>query len=368
MHVRIAAIATAVVAAAAIYYGSSLTQPSGTSAGLSKPVAYSTEPTDSNAIESVRKTLIKLVNYGESSQHVLSGQSAGHIVGDLTKMHYRSWVRLTKFRDQPAPAIMSFDMGLSEYPKNTTIVCELSKQHVEAGGLVTVVMHPPNPWTGGEYDDMKHGTFAELMTPGNIANQRWLKSLDQAAAVLSDLQDQGTAVLWRPLHEANGDWFWWCAGGSDAAFTPEQYKQLWNFTYEYLQTKHELHNLIWVYCANVKTYPQILPLQELYPGDKTVDVVGLDYYGPDIRELNKEGCYDAAVATGKIVALCEFGSMPMDGTLKTKRWMTDMQKRFPRISYFVFWHSWKNALVALADLDDVEEINKGDYVHNLEDQ
>ena len=368
MHIRIAAAATICIAALGIYFALPSTEPTHTASDRSRAIAYSTEPTDPHATESVRKALIKLVNYGESSQHVLSGQSAGHIIGDLKKMHYRTWVRLTKFRNQPAPAILSLDMGLSEFPTNTTVARKLAKQHVEAGGLVTVSMHPPNPWTGGEYDDMKHGSFDELVTPGSRVNEHYLKSLDQAAEVLRDFQDQGTPVLWRPLHEANGDWFWWCVGGSDASMTPEQYKQLWNFTHAYLQEKHQLHNLLWVYCANAKTYPQILPLQELYPGDETVDIVGLDYYGPDIKELNKEGCYDAAVATGKIVALCEFGSKPMDGTLDTEKWVADMQQHFPRISYFVYWHSWKNAMVALADLDSVEEIFEGDYVHNLEDQ
>ena len=287
MHVRIAAIATLVVAIAAIYFGSPWTEPPIGSPSLRNVTEYSTEPIDANAIKPVRETLVKLVNYGESSQHVLSGQSAGHIAGnDLTQMHYRTWVRLTKFRDQPAPAVMSFDMGLSEFPRNTAVVRELAKKHVEAGGIVTVSMHPSNPWTDGPYDEMTHGSFEDLVTSGKLANKRYLKSLDQAAKVLSDLQEQGTPVLWRPLHEANGDWFWWCAGGSDAALTPRQYKELWNFTYEYLQTKHKLHNLLWVYCANAKTYPQILPLQELYPGDKTVDIVGLDYYGPDLSLIH----------------------------------------------------------------------------------
>jgi len=36
-----------------------------------------------------------------------------------------------------------------------------------------------------------------------------LRDLDAVAAELKLLQDVRVPVLWRPLHEANGRWFWW---------------------------------------------------------------------------------------------------------------------------------------------------------------
>jgi len=39
---------------------------------------------------------------------------------------------------------------------------------------------------------------------------RWRLFLDRIAEGLDDLQRAGVTVLYRPLHEMNGDWFYWC--------------------------------------------------------------------------------------------------------------------------------------------------------------
>ncbi len=40
-----------------------------------------------------------------------------------------------------------------------------------------------------------------------------VRDIDAIASLLKRLQDHGVTVLWRPLHEAAGGWFWWGAGG-----------------------------------------------------------------------------------------------------------------------------------------------------------
>ena len=39
-------------------------------------------------------------------------------------------------------------------------------------------------------------------------------------------------VLWRPLHEASGGWFWWGAKG------PEPFKQLWELMFQRFTQVH----------------------------------------------------------------------------------------------------------------------------------
>ena len=34
------------------------------------------------------------------------------------------------------------------------------------------------------------------------------------AEYLRQLQEARVPILWRPLHEINGDWFWWNGGGA----------------------------------------------------------------------------------------------------------------------------------------------------------
>jgi len=80
---------------------------------------------------------------------------------------------------------------------------------------------------------------------------------------LKRLQDAGVPILFRPLHEAEGAWFWWGAKG------PEATKELWLLLHDRLTNHHKLNNLIWVWNS-------LLPAW--YVGDDTVDILSADVY------------------------------------------------------------------------------------------
>ena len=86
------------------------------------------------------------------------------------------------------------------------------KAHWNKGGLVTVNMHLPNPSSsnGGGYKDRGSLNFADLINTNTAAGKRWYRFLDRMAQGLDALQRAGVTVLFRPLHEMNGDWFYWC--------------------------------------------------------------------------------------------------------------------------------------------------------------
>ena len=90
-----------------------------------------------------------------------------------------------------------------------------------------------------------------------------MHDIDTIAVQLKKLEAAGVPVLFRPLHEAEGGWFWWGAQGPDSA------KKLWRVVYERLTVKHELRNLVWVWNSVKK---------EWYPGDDVVDIVSADTY------------------------------------------------------------------------------------------
>jgi mannan endo-1,4-beta-mannosidase len=94
-----------------------------------------------------------------------------------------------------------------------------------------------------------------------------LADLDQVATELKKLRDQGIAVLWRPLHEAAGGWFWWGYKGA------EPLKKLWKLMYDRYTNFHGLDNLIWVWTTDTNN-----DALDWYPGDDVVDVVGVDTY------------------------------------------------------------------------------------------
>ncbi len=132
-------------------------------------------------------------------------------------------------------------------------------------------------------------------TPENIAI---LRDIDSIATQLKKFQDAGIPVLWRPLHEAGGGWFWWGAKG------PEACKALYHIIYDRLQNYHHLHNLIWVWST---------PEADWYPGNDYVDIIGYDSYPGDYNYGTQKTMFDKLnemVSGEKIVTMSENGPIP----------------------------------------------------------
>jgi len=129
-----------------------------------------------------------------------------------------------------------------------------------------------------------------------------IRDIDVIATELLDLQSQGTAALWRPLHEASGGWFWWGYKGAAAC------KALWAIIYDRLVNYHKITNLIWVWTTGTDA-----TALDWYPGDDTVDIVGMDIY-PDTGDHNAQSvAFESAkdvFKASKIIALSECGSIP----------------------------------------------------------
>lgn len=90
-----------------------------------------------------------------------------------------------------------------------------------------------------------------------------MADIDAIAEQLLILKEAKVPVLFRPLHEASGGWFWWGASG------PEAYKELYRLLYDRLTNEYGLDNLIWVWNGQDA---------EWYPGDEYVDIIGEDIY------------------------------------------------------------------------------------------
>ena len=84
------------------------------------------------------------------------------------------------------------------------------------------------------------------MEKGTPENDYWQLCIKNLAEQLLKLQDAGVPVIFRPLHEADGNysnggvsWFWWGKEG------PEVYNRLWRYLQTELQETYGIHNLIW---------------------------------------------------------------------------------------------------------------------------
>ncbi len=235
------------------------------------------------------------------------------------------------------PAIMGIDFGTyGMYLKNIVGTDKWSAfidqivEYAEQGGIVTASHHLANP-TGdinptadgvdsprGAFGDGSINYWDELLREGSEINSRLKAELILAGKLLSELDGRGVPVLFRPLHEANGNWFWFCAKspgkpvGVNEGWTPaDRLIKLWRYIYELYVNEMGLKNLIWVYGPNVGdngTYTQ--DVMYYYPGDYYVDMVGIDWYTEQNSGLdlfNGHSCYNKLMDTGKPVAITEFG-------------------------------------------------------------
>ena len=157
---------------------------------------------------------------------------------------------------------------------------------------------PDHEWWRGFYTHATTFDVAAALANTNSAEYALLlRDMDAIAVQLKKVASNNIPVLWRPLHEASGGWFWWGAKG------PEPFKALWRLLYSRLTTYHHLHNLIWVLTNEDPAW---------YPGHDVVDSVGVDAYPPDPgASLSTQ--WDALKAQFdgvKLLTLSEFGGVP----------------------------------------------------------
>lgn len=217
-------------------------------------------------------------------------------------------VNFTRWTDckTPAPgaaAPKSPFMTCDGSPPNYDHTVDLLTRYYRMGGLISVMWHAPNPWTGGPSPDKTVGTrFSDLYSPSTSIFVVWHKMLDDLAAGLKILQQRKVVVLFRPLFEQNGDWFWWGDHGSGAHPTREEFQALWKDMFQYLTEQHHLNNLLWVFSPNRSGVPGAMlnraPPPQLY------DIVGVDYY---VDEREKSLACSDLQATKKPLALAEYG-------------------------------------------------------------
>lgn len=140
--------------------------------------------------------------------------------------------------------------------------------------------------------------------------QAIISDMDTVAGYLKTLADKGVAILWRPLHEASGKWFWWGYKGPGAC------KALYRLMFQRFTVVHGLNNLLWVW-----TTDEAADALNWYPGDQYVDIVGRDYYyyprianhGSLVSSFeNVKGLFSGS----KLISLAECGSVPYPDSMR----------------------------------------------------
>jgi mannan endo-1,4-beta-mannosidase len=242
--------------------------------------------------------------------------------------------KITAATGDDAPAIVAFDYmnysashvgaehnGLSE---------AMIEAHNDKNMILSALFHWRSP--SGTIEE-GIGEFYTEKTTFNLAAAIADTSSDEYAELLVDidtvslelkkLANASIPILWRPLHEAEGGWFWWGAQGSTAL------KDLWMLMHDRMTNMHGLNNLIWVY-----THTRNLDT-DWYPGDDYVDIVGYDGYADPKNDSTATFATQYTTLMNrhngqKMVALTETGAIPNVALMHEQRaWW----------SFFITWNS-----------------------------
>ena len=219
-----------------------------------------------NATEETKRLMSFLVDmYGEK---ILSGQYCD-------EGPYGKEMQVIKDVTGKQPAILGMDL-MDYTPVNAAHgssqkIVQNATNHWNNGGIVALQWHWNTPeeyaiseWWGTFYTDSTRFNLKKAMNgQDQTGYDALMKDIEAIAKPLLELQEAGIPVLFRPLHEASGGWFWWGASG------PEPYKELWILLYDKLTNEYGLNNLIWVWNGQAADW---------YPGDEYVDIVGEDIY------------------------------------------------------------------------------------------
>ncbi|MBN2765016.1 MAG: Ig-like domain-containing protein [Paludibacteraceae bacterium] len=178
------------------------------------------------------------------------------------------------------------------------------KRHWENNGLVTLTWHWRDPLTksGAFYTADTNFDVSKVNDVNSNEYKAIIVDIDTIATYLKEFRNAGIPVIWRPLHEAAGGWFWWGAKG------PQPCKALWRLLFDRLVNHHGLNNLIWVWTTDVSA-----SAADWYPGDEYVDVLGMDIYpgenqhGSQYISFNK---VKEIFGGRKLITLSECGSVP----------------------------------------------------------
>lgn len=230
------------------------------------------------------------------------------------------------------------------------------------GGIVTICWHTGKNYTGG-YNDCKDDVvddWDKLLTEGTDEYNAMIAGIDKAAKALKELKDLNIPVLWRPYHEAYGDWFWWgkAEEGQDVV-RAERYVKLWQIMYDRYTDYWKLDNLIWVLGYSHMTYEWERPknpgkyADKWNPGAEYYDIIGADTYQAGLHvKLNTK--IKSMNDGNKPTAYHECGENPTVEELQKTNW-----------AYFMTWHT-----EYLVDRNTTESLNtlyNSDYIITLDE-
>lgn len=217
------------------------------------------------------------------------------------------------------PALVGFDFmnttGLYTDRRESWVVTysdkllPLAKDVWRQGGIPDFSWHwrDPSRATGEFYSNKTTVNITSAMNADGTWNtqsslyKNFIKDIDCIADCFLELQREGVACIFRPLHEANGGWFWWGRQGV------EPYKKLYRLIYDEMVKVKGVNNVIWDWNTDYMAGATWCPGADYY------DVVSTDIYNDAHDHSSNYPAFDqlkVATEGKKIIALAENGPIP----------------------------------------------------------
>lgn len=203
--------------------------------------------------------------------------------------------------------------------------------------------------------------ITKIFEPSSPEYAAMISDIDYTAELFKNLQNANVPILWRPIHEAAGGWFWWGTGG------PEACKELYHIMFDRMVNYHGLNNLIWVWTSQPGD-------ADWYPGDEYVDIVGRDIYqdGDHQSHVLQFNSMNEEYAGTKMITLSEVGSFPdVDNLINDGAawsWYMPWYGDFTRDAFYNSLDLWKKMFASdyVITLDEMPELSTyGDVVTSL---
>ena len=212
------------------------------------------------------------------------------------------------------PALTGFDFIDHTNPNqnwvNYSAPFTLGQDWWNNNGIVALMWHWRDPLTksGAFYTTDTNFDVSKISDTNSAEYKAMIADIDVIAGYLQQFKDAGIPVIWRPLHEAAGGWFWWGAKGAEPC------KALWKLMFDRLVNYHGLNNLIWVWTTDASA-----DAVNWYPGDAYVDVLGMGIY-PGTNQHGSQYISFLKVkemfGSKKLITLSECGSTPDPALMK----------------------------------------------------
>lgn len=236
-----------------------------------------------------------------------------HLCGGL---EVKKGIERFKTATGKTPAFIDYDMHSLPFFTASDICKAIGElyEFTQAGGFIALTAHWLTPKVNikdascrGADNCRYHLTkeeFLQISENGTELNTNFNDELDLEALFIKKLEKLGIPVIFRPLHEINGGWFWW-QKYSENGISGKDSADLFKYVRNYFENEWNLKNILWEFNPSLMFAKE--DAVKCYPGNEYVDILSLDWY---LKEGNYAEFYrEMQNAAGKDMpfALAEFG-------------------------------------------------------------